>query len=116
MPSSWATRWWSETNQLKFVVSNEMFLYKFMTTYQDMDKVNFLTHNDISRIKAILLVMEPMEKFVTLGSETVARASIVVPLIHKLDVIFNKFTFNDPVASFEIKKIFTACLKFYKNL
>lgn len=117
MQSSCPTRWWSETGQFKFVIANEMALYKFMTTYPDMDQANLITHDDISRIKAILLVMEPMEKYVTtLGSETVTTASIVVPLIHKLDTIFNKFKFHDPVACFEIRKFFRGVPKFFEKL
>lgn len=82
-----------------------------------MDQDWLLTHDDISRVEAILLVMEPMEKYVTtLGSETVATASIVVPLIRKLDVIFNKFKFHDPVASFEVKNFFRECPKFFEEL
>lgn len=52
----------------------------------------------------------------TLGSETVTTASIIVPLIHKLDKIFAKFKFNDVVASFGIKKFFRATPKFFKDL
>ncbi|KAJ6639667.1 hypothetical protein Bhyg_12414 [Pseudolycoriella hygida] len=72
---------------------------------------------DIARIKAILLVMEPMEKCVTtLGSETVATASIIVPLIIKLDTVFAKFKFHDAMASFRIKKFFRSITKFFKEL
>lgn len=117
MPSSCPTRWWSETGQFKFVIDNEMALYKFITTYPDMDQTCLLSQDDISRIKAILLVMEPMEKYVTtLGSETVATASIVVPLIRKLDSVFNKFKFHDPIACFEMKKFFKSVPKFLEKL
>lgn len=117
MPSSCPTRWWSETGQFKFVIANEMALYKFTTTYPDMDQTCLLSQDDIGRIKAILLVMEPMEKYVTtLGSETFATASIVVPLIHKLDVVFKKFKFHDPIACFEMKKFFKSVPKFLEKL
>lgn len=80
MPSTCKTRWWSEIDQFKFVVRFEMALYKMVTTYPDMDQNCFITPNDISRIKAILLVMEPMQKYVTtLGSETVVTASFISP-------------------------------------
>lgn len=44
-----------------------------------MEEFNLITPNDISRLNAILLVMKPMENYVTtLGSATVTTASIVV--------------------------------------
>ncbi|KAJ6634152.1 E3 SUMO-protein ligase ZBED1, partial [Pseudolycoriella hygida] len=103
--------------QFKFAIDNEMALYKFVTTYEEMDQSDLITPDDIARIKAILLVMEPMEKYVTtLGSETVATASIIVPLIIKLDTVFAKFKFHDAMASFRIKKFFRSITKFFKEL
>lgn len=117
MPSTCPTRWWSEIDQFKFVIANEMALYKFVNTYPHMDQTCLLTPDDINRVKAILLVMEPMQKYVTtLGSETVATASIVVPLIRKLNVIFDKFKFADPIASFEVTKFFKSVPKFFEKL
>lgn len=117
MPSTSKTRWWSEITQFKFVVRFEMALYKFVTTYPDMDQSYLINPNDISRIKAVLLVMEPMEKYVTtLGSEKTVTASFIPPLIEKLTPIFDKFKFNDPVASFEIKKFFKSIKKFLYDL
>lgn len=117
MPSSCKTRWWSETDQLKFTIANEMALYKFVTTYPNMDQSLLITNDDINRIKAILLVMEPMEKYVTtLGSETIVSASLIAPLILKLGSIFNKFEFSDAVASFEIRKFFRGIPTFFHKL
>lgn len=113
MPSTCKTRWWSEICQFKFVVRFEMAIYKFVTTYPDMDQQLLLDQNDIGRIKALLLVMEPMEKIVTtLGSETIVTASFIPPLIEKLSNVFDKFKFNDAVASFGIKKFFKSIPKF----
>lgn len=97
MPSTCKTRWWSEIDQFKFVVCFELALYKFVTTYPDIDQSFLIDANDIRRIKAILLVMEPMQKYVTtLRSETIVTASFIPPMIEKLKPIFDKFKFNDP--------------------
>lgn len=117
MPSTCKHRWWSEIDQFKFVVANEMALYKFVTTYPDTDQGLLITADDINRMKAILLVMEPMQKYVTtLGSETIVTASIIPPLIKKLDFIFAKFKYHDLVACFEIKKFFREMPKFFNTL
>lgn len=117
MPSTCKTRWWSEIDQFKFVVRFEMALYKFVTTYPDMNQNLLVNANDISRLKALLLVMEPMQKYVTtLGSETIITASFIPPLIEKLDSIFAKFNFNDIMASFEIRKFFKEIPKFCSEL
>lgn len=55
-----------------------------------MDEELLINANDISRIKAVLSVMEPMQKYVTtLGSEKIVIASIVPPLIEKFLPILN---------------------------
>lgn len=117
MPSTCKHRWWSEIEQFKFVVANEMALYKFVSSYPDTDQNLLITANDINRIKAVLLVMEPMQKYVTtLGSETIVTASVIPPLINKLDNIFAKFKYNDVVASFEIRKFFREMPAFFNTL
>lgn len=117
MPSTCKHRWWSEIEQFKFVVANEMALYKFVTKYPNTDQGLLITADDINRMKAVLLVMEPMQKYVTtLGSETIVTASIIPPLIKKLDQIFAKFKYHDAIASFEIRKFFREMPKFFNTL
>lgn len=96
MPSTCPTRWWSEIEQLKFVVKYERALFTFCNEYADGEHQHTaITTNDMKMVNVILSFMVDFERIQkTLGGETSVTGSLVLPVIKKAESIINSIGAN----------------------
>lgn len=92
MPSSCTTRWWSEIQQLQFVVVQEKALFSFCNEFKNGEHQNYaITSNDMKNVNVVLGFMVDLERIQkTLGGEKEATGSLIHPVIDKTNDIINK--------------------------
>lgn len=102
MPSSCETRWWSELNQMKYVVEQQDALFKCLTEYENgRHENNILSISEIRTVKELLPLLKKMESFSnTLSIEHDISSSGILKSVSEITRLLNshRLTSSDQVS------------------
>lgn len=91
MPSSCATRWWSELDQLKFVVEQEKALYDLCNTFANgTHQALGISTIEVKKINVVLgMAVELQRVQEILGGETDVTCSLILPIIERMHKVLH---------------------------